>query len=97
MESARGVIHAELHHLLPRSYFVLESLCVTASCRGGRPCLALRGYYRPGEREHRGQRALDRNRCRLELVSVVCCRDGPPATSATLVRKYRAVFAVSPH
>ena len=47
-ESARGVVHAELCHLLPHSHFVPESLCLTTSCRGERPCLALRGYYRPG-------------------------------------------------
>jgi hypothetical protein len=70
------------------------NLYVLLRVAGGRPCLAVRGYPRPGQRQHGSQRALDRDRGWLELVSVVSCRDDPLASGTTLVRKYRAIFTV---
>ena len=53
-----------------------------------------RTTVRPGQRQHVSQRTLHRDRGSLALVCVVNCRDDPLATSTTLVRKYRAIFAI---
>jgi hypothetical protein len=80
--------------MLPNSHLISKSLCLAASRRGRRPCVAVRGYRRPGQRQHGSQRALDRDCGRLELVSVVSCGDDSLATGTSLLRKYRAIFTV---